>query len=81
MGVEIQRTTAPSVSRGFRSGVDTLRPDHAYLVHAGRETWPAGSGITAISLRDLMDRLMAAPRASARAGQRRGADGHTHRDP
>jgi predicted AAA+ superfamily ATPase len=81
MAIEIKRTTAPSVSRGFRSGIDNLRPGHAYLVHAGRETWPAGSGITAISLRDLMDRLLAAPRASARAGQRRGADGHTHRDP
>jgi predicted AAA+ superfamily ATPase len=71
MAIEIKRTTAPSVSRGFRSGVDTLRPDHAYLVHAERETWPAGGGITAISLGDLMDRLLAGPRASARGSARR----------
>jgi predicted AAA+ superfamily ATPase len=66
MAVEIKRTTAPSVSRGFRSAVDTLRPAHAYVVHAGQETWPADGGITAISLGALMDRLLDAPRPSVR---------------
>jgi uncharacterized protein len=71
MAVEIKRTTAPSVSRGFRSGLDTLRPDHAYLVHAGREIWPMDGGVTAIPLGDLMDRLLATPRLSARRSTRR----------
>ncbi len=66
MAIEIKRTTAPAVSRGFRSGLDTLRPDHAYLVHGGEDTWPVDDKITAVSLIDLMDRLLAASRASPR---------------
>jgi hypothetical protein len=59
------------VSRGFRVGLDTLRPDHAYLVHCGRELWPVDGEITAISLADLMDRLLTAPWASSRRSARR----------
>jgi predicted AAA+ superfamily ATPase len=69
--IEIKRTTAPSVSRGFRSGLDALRPDHAYLVHAGHESWPVDPGITAISLGELMDRLLATPRPVPRRSARR----------
>ena len=70
MAVEIKRTTAPTVSRGFRSSLDILRPDHAYLVHAGGEIWPVDGGVTAIPLGGLMDRLLATPRASARRSTR-----------
>lgn len=70
MAVEIKRTTAPAVSRGFRSSLDILRPDHAYLVHAGGEIWPVDGGVTAIPLGGLMDRLLATPRASARRSTR-----------
>ena len=73
MAIEIKRTTAPSPSRGFRSGLATLRPRQAYLVHAGRDTWPIDREITAIAPADLMARLLEEPRPSARAPGRRRA--------
>jgi hypothetical protein len=57
MAIEIKRSTAPTVSKGFRIGCGDLRPKAAYLVHGGTTTWPMGGGVTAISLTDLMRRL------------------------
>jgi hypothetical protein len=66
MAIQITRATAPSVSRGFRAGLDTLGPREAYLVHGGRDTWPLGRGIIAIAPGDLMERLLGAHRSSSR---------------
>jgi uncharacterized protein len=57
LAIEIKRTTAPSLSKGFRSAYDVLKPKEAFFVHGGVETWPMGSGVTAISLMGLMRRL------------------------
>ena len=57
MAIEIKRSTAPTVSKGFRIGCGDLRPKAAYLVHGGTETWPMGEGMTAISLTGLARRL------------------------
>jgi predicted AAA+ superfamily ATPase len=57
MAIEIKRTTAPTVSKGFRIGCADLRSKAAYVVHGGATTWPMGGGVTAISLTDLMHRL------------------------
>ena len=61
VAIEITRTTAPDVSRGFRLGCAALRPRAAYVLHSGEDEWPLRDGVTAISLRGLMERL-AAPR-------------------
>ena len=55
--IEIKRTTAPTVSRGFRSACDTLAPKKAFVVHGGKEEWPLGQGVTATGLHALMQRL------------------------
>ena len=57
MILEIKRSTAPVVSKGFRLARETLRPKAAYLLHSTEESWPAGKGVTAISLEELMTRL------------------------
>ena len=57
MAVEIKRSTAPVLSRGFSLALQILKPHEAYLVHGGTETWPTSDRITAVSLRDLMRRL------------------------
>lgn len=57
MAIEIKRSTAPAVSKGFRIGCTDLRPKAAYVVHGGTATWPMGGGVTAISLTDLTRRL------------------------
>ena len=57
MAIEIKRSTAPVVSKGFRLACDTLRPKVTYVVHGGDDTWPLEQGITAVALPELMRRL------------------------
>jgi uncharacterized protein len=58
MAIEIKRSSAPDVTKGFRLASDTLKPKSAYLLHSGDDTWTAEKGIVAVSLNDLMARLM-----------------------
>ena len=55
--VEIKRSTAPAVSKGFRIACDDLKPRAAFVVHGGEASWPMGDGVTAVSLPDLVKRL------------------------
>ena len=60
MAIEIKRSTAPTLSRGFHSACDVLKPKHKYLVHAGTEVWPHSKDVTAITLLELMSKLVKA---------------------
>lgn len=62
MIVEIKRSTAPEVSKGFHSARAVLKPKQSYVVHGGADTWSVDKNITAIALPDLMQRLMPGPR-------------------
>lgn len=57
MAIEIKRTTAPDVSRGFRLACNAMQPSEAYVVHGGWNAWPMRDGVTATSLEGLMQRL------------------------
>lgn len=57
IAIEVKRTTAPDVSKGFRLAIAALRPRHAFLVHSGDAEWLMSGGVTAISLPGLMQRL------------------------
>ena len=57
MAIEIKRSTAPVLSRGFHVARGLLNPAESYVVHGGDETWPLEDGIVAISLPALMRRL------------------------
>ena len=57
LAIEIKRSTAPVLSKGFRLACDTLRPQATYVVHGGDDTWPLEKGITAVALPELMRRL------------------------
>jgi uncharacterized protein len=56
IGFEIKRTTAPKVTRSLRAAIDTLRLDHAFIVHAGDATFPMAGGIEAVTVHDLAHR-------------------------
>ena len=58
--VEIKRTLTPKVTRGLRSVIVDLEPEHTFVVYAGRERFPLGDGVDAIGLRDLC-RLLSDP--------------------
>ncbi len=55
--VEIKRSSAPVVSKGFRIACEDLRARAAYVVHGGDASWPMGDGVTAVSLPELVNRL------------------------
>lgn len=57
MVIEIKRSTAPTLSRGFNLARQALKPREAYLAHGGTDSWPMADGVTAIGLRELMRRL------------------------
>jgi len=57
VAVEIKRSTAPEVSKGFRLACATLRPKTSFVVHGGSDEWPMKDGVIATSLSGLMRRL------------------------
>jgi uncharacterized protein len=56
--IEIKRSSAPSVSKGFYTACDDIKADKRYVVYAGNESFSLGHGITAISLAELMLALL-----------------------
>jgi predicted AAA+ superfamily ATPase len=56
--IEIKRSSAPSVSKGFYSGCEDIKPDKRFVVYSGLENFPMGEGIIAISLPNLMQELL-----------------------
>ena len=51
--VEIKRSTAPSISRGFRSACQDLEPTRRLVVHGGDESYPLRDGVEAVILEDM----------------------------
>ena len=56
--IEIKRNSTPSISKGFYSGCEDIKPDKRFVVYSGGERFPMGDDITAISLPDLMEELL-----------------------
>jgi predicted AAA+ superfamily ATPase len=57
IAIEIKRSSAPALSRGFHGARETLEVKESYLVHGGTGTWPENDGVTAIGSVELMRRL------------------------
>lgn len=55
--VGIKRSTAPRVARGFHSACEDLQPARKLVVYPGREKFPLGRGIEAVSLKEICDEL------------------------
>ena len=51
--LEIKRSTAPSVSRGFHVACEDLKPKRKLVVHAGDESFPLPRGVEAVALPDV----------------------------
>ena len=57
VAIEIKRSSAPTLSRGFHLAREVLKVKESYLVHGGDGTWPEADGVTAIGLVELMRKL------------------------
>ena len=57
MAIEIKRSTAPEVSRGFHAACADVGAGKKFVIHGGEGEWPMAGDTTAISLTGLMERL------------------------
>lgn len=55
--IEIKRTSAPKVSRGFHLAVADIKADRKMLVYAGEREVPAGDGLRAMPLAAALGQL------------------------
>lgn len=55
--IEIKRTSAPKVEKGFATALADIGPDRAFLVYGGEDRYPKGEGIEAIGLRKMCREL------------------------
>jgi hypothetical protein len=55
--IEIKRSLAPSVSKGFYLGCEDIGATHQYVVYPGNEQFNAGKNIIAMPLLDMMAEL------------------------
>jgi hypothetical protein len=51
--IEIKRSAAAHVDRGFHNARDDVKPKRSFVVYAGVDRYPAGVGIEAIGVREL----------------------------
>ena len=55
--IEIKRSSAPSLSKGFHIACQDIKPSKKLVVYSGQDTFSMREGITAISLYDLMQTI------------------------
>ena len=55
--IEIKRSSAPALSKGFFIACDDIKADKRFVLYSGKDRFSMGEGITAISLFDLMEEL------------------------
>ncbi|MBB4843369.1 putative AAA+ superfamily ATPase [Paucibacter oligotrophus] len=59
--IEIKRSSAPTVSRGFHLAAADLEATARYVVHAGADSYPLPHGVLAVTLADLQRALIELP--------------------
>ncbi len=57
--VEIKRSRAPSLSKGFHIAAADVKADQRFVVHGGQDSFPLGAGVRAVSLLDAQQQLAA----------------------
>ena len=56
--IEIKRSSAPSLSKGFYIACQDIKAGRRYVVYSGKDTFPLADGVTAIPLPALMQELL-----------------------
>ena len=51
--IEIKRSLAPRLERGFHLARDDLEPERSFVVHAGQERYPISEGVEALGLHEM----------------------------
>lgn len=58
--IEIRRSLAPSLGRGFHSAREDLRPARTFVVYGGADRYVKAEGVEVLGLRELCERILAA---------------------
>jgi len=56
--IEIKRSSAPSLSKGFHIACDDIKASKKYVIYSGKDSFSLGNNVHAISLFDLMNMLI-----------------------
>lgn len=56
--IEIKRNAVPTLSKGFYTACDDIKPTRKYVVYAGADTFSINEDVTAISLKSLMEIIL-----------------------
>ena len=56
--IEVKRSSAPSLSKGFHIACEDIKADRRYVVYSGNERFSIREGVIAIPLHDLMQELL-----------------------
>lgn len=57
--VEIKRSLAPKLERGFHHACDDLQPQRCWVVYPGQDSWPLQANVQVTPLEGLMEALAA----------------------
>ena len=57
MAIEIKRSSAPTVERGFHVACEDLEVKQRYVVYPGTENFPLRAGVQAMGLKELVEKL------------------------
>lgn len=55
--IEIKRSQAPSVSKGFYLGCEDIEATQQFVVYSGTEKFPISKSVTAVSLPEMMNEI------------------------
>ena len=56
--IEVKRSSAPALSKGFHTACEDIKADRRYVVYSGKEKFVMKEGVIAIPLNELMQELL-----------------------
>jgi uncharacterized protein len=56
--IEIKRSSAPTLSKGFHIACEDIRADRKFVIYSGSDRFSLGQEVTAISVADLMREIL-----------------------
>ena len=56
--IEIKRSSAPALSKGFHISCEDIQADRKFVIYSGKDRFPMGEDVTAISLADMMQEIL-----------------------
>ena len=55
--IEIKRSSAPKVSKGFHLGCEDIKATRRFVVYSGQDHYPMATGVEVIGLQPLLELL------------------------